>query len=108
MGTLGAPGDELIAYLGPAIGPQAFEVGDEVRAAFVARSRNAEEAFHPGNQGKWFADLYLLARQRLSARGVAQVYGGDYCTVTDADRFFSYRRDGQTGRMASLIWLDQT
>ena len=107
MGAMGVPENELMAYLGPAIGPQAFEVGDEVRAAFVAWSRNAEDAFHPGNPGKWLANLYLLARQRLSARGVAQIDGGDCCTVTDAERFFSYRRDGQTGRMASLIWLDQ-
>lgn len=107
IAAMGVQGDELMAYLGPAIGPRAFEVGDEVRAAFVARSRNAEDAFHPGNQGKWLADLYLLARQRLSARGVVQIDGGDHCTVTEAERFFSYRRDGQTGRMASLIWLDQ-
>lgn len=104
---MGVPGREVMAYLGPAIGPQKFEVGDEVRSAFIARSSNATAAFHPGNAGKWLADLYLLARLRLSALGVAWIDGGDYCTVTDAERFFSYRRDGQTGRMASLVWLDQ-
>jgi len=101
-----APG-ELIAWLGPAIGPQAFEVGGEVRAAFVAADGRAEAAFRPAAQaGKWLADLYLLARQRLAALGVSAVHGGDCCTVGEADRFFSYRRDGVTGRMASLIWLD--
>jgi hypothetical protein len=102
---MNVPGDELVAYLGPAIGPQAFEVGDEVRSAFVAASDAAASAFHPGQGGKWLADIYELARQRLAAQGVAQIDGGDCCTVTDAARFFSYRRDGQTGRMASLIWL---
>ena len=101
-----APG-ELIAWLGPAIGPQAFEVGGEVRAAFVAADGRADAAFRPAAQaGKWLADLYLLARQRLAALGVSAVHGGDCCTVGEADRFFSYRRDGVTGRMASLIWLD--
>lgn len=107
MDAMKVSGSELMAYLGPAIGPQAFEVGDEVRSAFVERSRSAEEGFRPRSPGKWLADIYLLARQRLSARGVAQIYGGDCCTVTGVERFFSYRRDGQTGRMASLIWLDQ-
>ena len=106
IAAMGVPADELMAYLGPAIGPQAFEVGDEVRSAFVALSSEAVTAFHPGRGGKWLADIYLLARQRLSAEGVTQIYGGEFCTVTDAARFFSYRRDGQTGRMASLIWLD--
>lgn len=105
--AMGVPGRELMAYLGPAIGPRAFEVGDEVRSAFVDRSDDAAAAFQPRDRGKWLADLYLLARQRMSAKGLAQIYGGDCCTVTDAERFFSYRRDGQTGRMASLIWLDQ-
>lgn len=106
IAAMGVPTDELMAYLGPAIGPQAFEVGDEVRSAFVAVSDGAASAFSPGHAGKWLADIYQLARQRLSAEGMAQVYGGDFCTVSDAARFFSYRRDGQTGRMASLIWLD--
>lgn len=97
---------EVLAWLGPAIGPQAFEVGDEVRAAFLALDPAAEAAFRPAAQpGKWLADIYLLARQRLARLGVHAVHGGDACTVTDKGRFFSYRRDGTTGRMASLIWL---
>ncbi len=98
---------EILVWLGPAIGPQAFEVGDEVRAAFVVADRRAEAAFLPaGRPGKWLADLYLLARQRLSAVGVVGIYGGSRCTFSEPDRFFSYRRDGVTGRMASLVWLD--
>ena len=97
-------GEEILAYLGPAIGPQAFEVGDEVRAAFVDADRQAEVAFKPRG-GKWLANIYLLARQRLAGIGVNGVFGGNYCTVDEAERFFSYRRDGVTGRMASVIWL---
>ena len=104
--AMGVPAGDLMAWLGPAIGPEAFEVGDEVRAAFVADDPAAAAAFRPaGPAGKWLADLYLLARQRLAALGVAGVYGGDACTFTEAARFFSYRRDGRTGRMASLVWL---
>lgn len=100
-----APAD-VIAWLGPAIGPTAFEVGDEVRAAFVATDAIADAAFKPAGQpGKWLADIYLLARQRLAALGVPAVYGGECCTVSESRRFFSYRRDGVTGRMASLVWL---
>lgn len=97
--------DEILAWMGPAIGPQAFEVGDEVRAAFIAHDPAAEAAFRPHLPGKWWADLFLLARQRLQALGVQAIYGGDTCTVSDPARFYSYRRDGQTGRMAGLIWL---
>ena len=98
---------EILAWLGPAIGPQAFEVGSEVRAAFMAVDRQAEDAYRPAEApAKWLADLYLLARQRLAALGVAGIYGGDRCTFSESDCFFSYRRDGATGRMASLIWLD--
>ena len=104
--AMGVPAGDLMAWLGPAIGPEAFEVGDEVRAAFVADDSAAAAAFRPaGPAGKWLADLYLLARQRLAALGVAGVYGGDACTFTEAARFFSYRRNGRTGRMASLVWL---
>ncbi|MEP7083928.1 MAG: peptidoglycan editing factor PgeF [Betaproteobacteria bacterium] len=100
--------EQIIAWLGPAIGPSAFEVGDEVRAAFVAREVAAAEAFvpYPGRHGKWLADLYALARMRLRAVGVNQIHGGGFCTLTDAQRFFSYRRDKTTGRMAALIWLE--
>ena len=150
---MNAPGDALLAWLGPAIGPQAFEVGAEVRAAFVAADATADAAFQPiavagegerdaeravknlasaamsastgeanaasGTQHsgeafdrphapharKYLADIYGLARQRLMRLGVRRIYGGGLCTVSDAERFFSYRRDGVTGRMATLIWL---
>ncbi len=97
----------LLAYLGPAIGPSAFEVGDDVRAAFLARGAAAAAAFRPHGAGKWLADIYELARQRLRDAGVERVFGGGYCTVADQGRFFSYRRDKVTGRMASLIWLER-
>ena len=89
----------------PAISPAAYPVGDEVRAAFVAHQSGAEAAFQAG-PGCWQADLYELARQRLSACGVAAVYGGEHCTALERETFFSFRRDGTTGRMASLIWLE--
>lgn len=98
-------GTELMAWMGPAIGPGAFEVGEEVRAAFVAHDIAAQAAFVSQGEGKWLADIYQLARQRLTACGISKVYGGEYCTFTDSEHFYSYRRDGQTGRMASLIWL---
>lgn len=103
------PPEALLAYLGPAIGPAAYEVGAEVREAFVAADRGgdpeAEAAFTPGKPGKFYADLYALARRRLARSGVVRVYGGGYCTYTERERFYSYRRDGATGRMASLIWI---
>ena len=105
VAAMAVPANTLLAYLGPAIGPLAFEVGDEVRSAFVAADATTAAAFKPALPGKWLADLYLLARLRLAMQGVTRVYGGDFCTLSDADRFFSFRRDGQTGRMASLIWL---
>ena len=97
----------LLAWLGPAIGPEAFEVGDEVRAAFVAKHRAAESAFLPSPRGRWRADLYALARLRLSEAGVDALFGGGFCTYADSERFYSYRRDARTGRMASLIWKQQ-
>jgi len=106
--AVGAEGRSVLAWLGPAIGPAAFEVGDEVRAAFVAHDPDAATAFVPNGHGRWLADIYRLARRRLDARGVGFVGGGGYCTITEADRFFSYRRDGHTGRMASLIWIQQS
>jgi polyphenol oxidase len=96
----------LMAWLGPAISQQAFEVGEEVRAVFVDADPLAVAAFIPGKQGKWFADLYALARLRLDALGITQIYGGEFCTHRDRDQFFSYRRDGVTGRMGTFIWLD--
>lgn len=97
----------LLAYLGPAIGPDAFEVGEEVRAAFVAHDANAAKAFVDIGDGKYLADIYLLARQRLQALGILDIYGGEHCTVLQREDFFSYRRDGQTGRMVSAIWLEK-
>jgi len=98
-------GGELVAWLGPAIGPQAFTVGEEVRGIFLQQDQQAATAFSTGSSGELRADLYRLARQRLAGCGVTDVYGGDWCTYTDAAQFYSYRRDGMTGRMASLIWL---
>ncbi|MFW1677245.1 peptidoglycan editing factor PgeF [Pontibacter sp. JAM-7] len=99
--------DDVIAWLGPAIGPKAFEVGDEVRAAFLSQNLENADAFEAtGVPEKYMADLYQLARMRLKQAGVVSVSGGDYCTFNDADKFFSYRRDGMTGRMASLIWIE--
>lgn len=101
-----APPGDIRAWLGPAIGPMAFEVGGEVRAAFLAHTPEAARAFVPTRSGHWLANLYLLARQRLAARGIHAVWGGELCTASDPARFYSYRRDGVTGRMASLIWRD--
>lgn len=96
---------DVMAYLGPAIGPNKFELGDEVRDAFLQRDSAAVTAFLPSvNAGRWMADIYALARQRLLLAGVSAVYGGELCTVSDPDRFFSYRRDGRSGRMAAVIW----
>ena len=103
---MGVSASKLMAWLGPAIGPSVFEVGEEVRERFVSADQNAVEAFKPSRQGHWLADLYQLARQRLVEFGVRDVYGGHWCTYSDKARFYSYRRDGVTGRMASLIWLD--
>lgn len=105
IGRMAVPPADLLVWLGPAIGAQAFEVGDEVRAAFVARDSAAADAFVPHAAGKWLADIYRLARQRLGAAGVSEISGGTRCTASEEDAFFSYRRDGVTGRMASLIWL---
>jgi hypothetical protein len=102
--SLEADPGEVLAWLGPAIGPEAFEVGSEVRAAFLQEGPAAAAAFTPNARGRWQCDLTTLARQRLAALGVRQVYGGTWCTYADSARFFSYRRDGRCGRMAGLIW----
>ncbi len=105
VAAMDAPPQELLAWLGAAIGPQAFQVGDEVRAAFVKDMPACAQAFVPDAQpDKWRVDIYRLARLRLARAGVARVYGGGLCTVADAERFYSYRRDGATGRMAAVIW----
>ncbi len=125
--------DKLMAWLGPAIGAEAFEVGEEVRAVFMAHDANTAEAFIPPPSGggarvtndsaivvgqpsqmassfisggeKFHADIYLLARQRLNALGITRIHGGNFCTFHQKDKFFSYRRDGVTGRMGTFIWL---
>lgn len=98
----------LMAWLGPAIGPNFFEVGEEVREIFANQDNESRLAFVPQNEkksDKWLANIFLLARQRLKKMGVTQIYGGEICTYSDPKRYFSYRRDGETGRMAALIWL---
>jgi YfiH family protein len=105
VARLDVPPGELLAWLGPAIGPDAFEVGAEVREAFVTHEAAAAEAFRPSPGGRWMADLYALARLRLARVGLTAVYGGNLCTWSDPRRFYSYRRDGRTGRQASLVWL---
>ena len=97
---------EVMAWLGPAIGPESFEVGDEVREAFVSSHPRSETAFVATRPGHWLADIYALARIRLADAGVKAVYGGGLCTFLDAERFYSFRRDQITGRMASLIWIE--
>jgi YfiH family protein len=101
----------ILAYLGPAIGPQAYEVGEDVLEAFQEAGISfPDESFVAisSKPGKYLANLYLLARSRLESIGLQQIYGGNYCTVTQAEQFFSYRRDGVTGRLASLIWISQS
>jgi polyphenol oxidase len=95
----------VIAWLGPAIGPRVYEVGEEVRAAFIERDPAAAAAFVITRPGHWLLDLYAVARQRLAKLGVERVYGGGLCTYSDPERFYSYRRDRAAGRMAALIWL---
>jgi YfiH family protein len=104
--ALARPASELIVWLGPAISQPNFEVGDEVRAAFIAHDPAAASAFMSNPRGRWQCDLYTLARQRLAALGISHISGGEHCTYADKARFFSYRRDGRCGRMAALIWLD--
>jgi hypothetical protein len=104
--ALGAEPSNVIAWLGPAIGQAAYEVGAEVRDAFVARRQDASRRFIENPRARWQADLYGLARDALRSAGVQSVHGGGFCTYTEAERFFSHRREAPCGRMASLIWLD--
>lgn len=109
VAALDCPPDRLMAWLGPAIGPAHFEVGPEVREAFLQQDRRAQEAFRAATvRGGWYADLYHLARLTLQRAGLADgnIRGGGFCTYTDSTRFFSYRRDGECGRMASLVWVE--
>jgi YfiH family protein len=105
VASLPVPASRLLAWLGPAIGPDAFEVGDDVRDSFLAVDPASEGQFRRGRPGRWLADIFGLARLRLARAGVAEVYGGGQCTVSDPQRFFSYRRDGMTGRLAALAWI---
>jgi YfiH family protein len=107
VARIAVPPGDLLCWLGPAIGPDAFEVGAEVRTRLLELGgEETKAAFRPSPGGKWMADLYALATARLSALGVSRIWGGGLCTYSDPTRFFSYRRDGVTGRMASLIWID--
>lgn len=103
----GAGAGEITAWLGPAIGPAAFEVGEDVRSTFLSALPGAHHAFvsYPGRSGKYLADMAMLAKLMLARDGITRVWGGDHCTVKEAQQFYSYRRDGVTGRQASLIWL---
>ncbi len=107
--ALKLPPEECIAWLGPAIGPEAFEVGNIVRQLFIQCEPETATAFIPSPNGKWLGNLYTLARCFLQKQGVTHIYGGTYCTYSEKSRFFSYRRDGEkTGRMASLIWINDS
>ncbi len=103
------PGHEILVWLGPAISQNHFEVGSEVRDSFCEKHDEAKKAFKSASNQKWLADIYMLAKIRLHAYGVSQIYGAsvteDYCTYAHHKNYFSYRRDGETGRMASLIWI---
>ena len=103
--AMGIEPDDLMAWLGPSIGPDAFEVGGEVREAFIAKDAQAEQAFKSVGD-KWLGDLYLIAKQRLNKLGVIELYGGGECTYSNPSRYFSFRRDGHTGRMATMIWFE--
>lgn len=106
---MAVPPEDILVWLGPAMGPESFEVGEEVRQAFLTHDAQAEKAFKKLNAEKWLCDLYALAKQRLNAIGIQQIYGAsineNFCTFQQQDQFFSFRRDQTTGRMASLIWL---
>ena len=102
---MGVAPNRVLAWLGPAIEQDMFEVGPEVRDRFVARSADNADAFKPNARGRWQADLYDLARRELARLRVTQVFGGGFRCHADRDRFYSYRRDGKTGRMATLVWM---
>jgi hypothetical protein len=104
--AMGVPPESLLVWLGPAIGPEHFEVGSEVRDAFLEHDSKSGEAFEPNARGRFMADLEMLARRRLQGLGVSRIFGGGECTFARADRYFSHRRDGITGRQATLIWRE--
>ena len=105
VASMRTPADRIVAWLGPAAGPQAYEIGEEVYRTFVDRDSQAEAAFAATRPGHWRVDLYALARLRLAQAGVSRVHGGGLCTISDPQRFFSHRRDARTGRLATLVWL---
>jgi hypothetical protein len=105
LDAMRVPPERVLAWLGPAIGPRVYEVGAEVREAFVAQDAAAAAAFTPTRPEHWLLDLYLVARQRLKERGVSRIYGGGFCTYSEPERFYSFRRDRTAERMAALIWL---
>jgi hypothetical protein len=107
VGALALPPSSLLAWLGPGIGRGHFEIGAEVREAFLRADPEAKEAFLPNARGRYMADLEALVRRRLERLGVARIYGGDACTYASPERYFSHRRDGRTGRQATLIWLEK-
>lgn len=104
---LPAEPESLLVWLGPAIGPDVYEVGEEVYDAFTKAEPEAKQAFTTTTKGHWLFDIYQLAKLRLNKMGVSHIYGGEHCTLSEEEQFFSYRRDGVTGRMASLIWIDK-
>lgn len=106
LASLNQPAEDLLVWMGPTIGPTKFEVGHDVYTAFTEHHQEAKSAFSPHASNKWMANLYHLAKLRLQDKGIKHIYGGQFCTYTQEDLFYSYRRDqGHTGRMASLIWL---
>ncbi len=106
VAAMRTPADRLLAWIGPAAGPQHYEIGAEVRDRFLAQDARADTAFVPTRPGHWRVDLFAIARMRLAQAGVIRVHGGDICTISDPQRFFSHRRDARTGRMATLVWFD--
>ncbi|MDA8225684.1 MAG: peptidoglycan editing factor PgeF [Betaproteobacteria bacterium] len=106
LDVMGLPAEQVMAWMGPAIGPEDYQVGNEVRQAFVSDFAQSAAGFKGCGSGKWLADMYTLARQRLQRAGVTRIYGGGFSTYAEPVRFYSHRRDGVTGRMASLVWID--
>ena len=107
VAAMRTPANDIVAWLGPAAGPQAYEIGEEVFEAFMSRDAGAAAAFVPTRPGHWKVDLYALARQRLAAVGVTDVHGGGLCTISDPARFFSHRRDREGGRIATIAWIER-
>ena len=106
VAAMRTPAARVQAWIGPAAGPQRYEIGEEVRERFIAHDPRAVSAFVATRPGHWLVDLFAIARMRLAHAGITRVYGGDLCTISDPQRFFSHRRDARTGRMATLVWFD--